>query len=63
MISQVQNMLKTNPEMVAKVSNCVNSLMNNNGIMQQLSSEIEKDIHSQTLNTSLSGDNLEAVSK
>ena len=56
MISQVQNMLKTNPEMVAKVSNCVNSLMKNPEIMEQL-------IHSHTLETSLSGVDSEAVSK
>ena len=49
-------MLKTNPEMVAKVSNCVNSLMKNPEIMEQL-------IHSHTLETSLSGVDSEAVSK
>ena len=56
MINQVQNMLKTNPEMVSKVSNCINSLMGNPEIMQQI-------IQSQTLETSLSDDNSEAVSK
>ena len=56
MINQVQNMLKTNPEMVSKVSSCINSLMGSPEIMQQI-------IQSQTLDTSLSGDNSAAVSK
>jgi hypothetical protein len=62
MISQVQNILRTNPEMVSKVSNCVNSLMSNSDIMNQLSSQIQ-NIQSQTLETSTSGVNEEAVSK
>ena len=76
MISQVQKMLKTNPELVNKVSNCVNKLMGNQQMMQQLSQqlnqkelkkevqkEVQKEVHSQTLVTSSSGDISEAVSK
>ena len=62
MISQVQNILRTNPEMVAKVSNCVNSLMSNPDIMNQLSSQIE-NVQSQTLQTSASGVEAAADSK
>jgi hypothetical protein len=62
MISQVQNILRTNPEMVAKVSNCVNSLMSNSDIMSQLTSQIE-NVQSQTLQTSTSGVEDAAVSK
>ena len=56
MISQVQAILKTNPELVNKVSNCVNSLMTNPEIMQQI-------IQSQTLETSVSNVDSDACSK
>ena len=56
MISQVQNMLKTNPEMVSKVSSCINSLMGSPEIMQQI-------IQSQTLETSVSNVDSDACSK
>ena len=64
MISQVQKMLKTNPELVNKVSSCVNNLMGNQELMEKLNKEFEKEtVHSQTLDTSKSGDNSDAVSK
>jgi hypothetical protein len=73
MISQVQNMLKTNPGLVSKVSNCVSSLMSNSDIMQKLSTQIEETIKkepiidgqpsSQILQTSSSGESCDAVSK
>jgi hypothetical protein len=63
MISQVQAILKTNPELVNKVSNCVNSLMTNPEIMQQLSSQIEKTVIQETNLTSSSGVSPEACSK
>jgi hypothetical protein len=63
MIQQVQNMLKTNPDLVTKVSSCINSVMNNTDVMQKLTTEIEQTIHSQTLDTSVSGVESDAVSK
>jgi len=61
MISEVQKILKTNPELVNKVSNCVNSLMTNSEIMQQLSTQIEKTVvQDQTNLTSSSGSQPEA---
>ena len=63
MISQVQAILKTNPELVNKVSNCVNSLMTNPEIMQQLSSQIEKTVIQETNLTSSSEVSPEACSK
>ena len=63
MMSQVKSMLKTNPELVNKVSNCLSSLMSNPDIMNQLSSEIEKVSQSQTLTKSSSGVEDDALSK
>ena len=45
MISQVQSILKSNPEMISKVNSCVNSLMGNQELMNQLTSSLS----SQTL--------------
>ena len=63
MISQVQKILKSNPELVNKVSSCVNNLLGNEEMMKQLNQQIQKESDSQTLDTSTSGDNVEAVSK
>lgn len=63
MMSQVKSILKTNPELVNKVSNCVSSLMSNSDIMNQLSSEIERATQSQTLTKSSSGVEETALSK
>jgi len=65
MISQVQSILKTNPELVNKVSSCVNSLMTNPEIMQQLSKQIEKTVNlqDQTNLTSCSGSQQDADEK
>ena len=67
MISQVQNLLKTNPGLVNKISGCVNNLMGDQELMKKFTQEIQKndqkDSDSQTLVTSTSGDNSEAVSK
>ena len=40
MISQVQSILKSNPEMISKVNSCVNSLMGNQELMNQLTSSL-----------------------
>ena len=62
MISQVQSMLKSNPELVNKVSSCVNSLMANPELMGQLSDQIQKNVQDDTLATSSSTDEEDAVS-
>lgn len=62
MINHVQSLLKNNPEMVAKVSSCVNTLMSNPELMGKLSSQMNQP-SSQTLQRSSSGESSEAVSK
>ena len=42
MISQVQSVLKKNPALVSKVSNCVNNMLTNSDLMRQLSSQFEQ---------------------
>jgi hypothetical protein len=54
MLNQVNKMLKKNPEMIKKVSKCVNSIFENKELMSSLVSEIETNVqdpeeHSQTL--------------
>jgi hypothetical protein len=69
MISQVQKMLKTNPELVNKVSSCVNNLMGNKELINSLNQEFQKQVekeetdHSQTLVASTSGRIPDADSK
>lgn len=69
MISQVQKMLKTNPELVNKVSSCVNNLMGNKELINSLNQEFQKQVekeetdHSQTLVASTSGFIPDAESK
>ena len=62
MIQQVQSVLKNNPEMVAKVSSCVNSLMSNPDIMNKLTSQVSGQFSSQTLQSNSSGESSRAVS-
>ena len=65
MLSQVQKMLKTNPELINKVSNCVNNLMGNKELINSLNQEFQnqQESDSQTLVASTSGDIPEAESK
>jgi hypothetical protein len=58
MISQVQSILKSNPEMISKVNSCVNSLMGNQDLMNQLSSQLS----SQTLASKSDSEQSDAVS-
>jgi len=44
MLNQVNQMLKQNPDMVKKVSSCVNNIFENKNLMQSLVSEIEENI-------------------
>jgi tryptophanyl-tRNA synthetase len=44
MLNQVNQMLKQNPNMVKKVSKCVNSIFENKDLMQSLVSEIESNV-------------------
>ena len=45
MINQVQSMLKSNPEMINKVSSCLNSLMGNKDMMDKLTQEIQSSVN------------------
>jgi hypothetical protein len=64
MISQVQSVLQTNPEMVSKISSCLNTLMSNSDLMKQVSSEIEKNVQEEeTKLTSSSTEQVDAASK
>ena len=51
MLNQVNKMLKKNPQMIKKVSKCVNSIFENKELMSSLVSEIETNVQedSQTL--------------
>ena len=44
MLNQVNQMLKTNPNMIKKVSKCVNSIFENKDLMSSLVSEIENNV-------------------
>lgn len=46
MLNQVNQMLKQNPDMVKKVSKCVNSIFENKDLMNSLVSEIEQNVES-----------------
>lgn len=59
MISQVQSILKNNPEMISKVNSCVNSLMGNQDLMNQLTSSLS----SQTLASKSDSEQSDALSK
>ena len=64
MISQVQSVLKKNPALVNKVSNCVNSLMTNPELMRQLSSQFDQTpVQETTCDSNCSGVDLQADSK
>ena len=43
-MNEVNNMFKTNPEMIKKVSKCVNNIMDNKELMQTLVSKVTNDI-------------------
>ena len=68
MISQVQSVLKKNPALVNKVSNCVNSLMTNPELIRQLSSQfdqttVQEPVQETTCDSNCSGVDLQADSK
>ena len=44
MLNQVNKMLKKNPQMIKKVSKCVNSIFENKDLMSSLVSEIESNV-------------------
>ena len=47
MLNQVNELLRTNPDMVAKVSKCVSSIMENKDIMDTLASEIQNTVETE----------------
>ena len=77
MMKEVNSMLQKNPDMIKKVSKCVNNIFENENLMQKLVSEINSNIvpttsedsedetaliKDQTLSNNSSGDNLTAES-
>ena len=44
MLAQVNSILKSNPEMISKVNNCVSKIMGNASLMNKISSEIQSDV-------------------
>ena len=44
MLTQVSSILKTNPEMVNKVNECVSKIISNRDLMTKLSTEIKNNI-------------------
>ena len=68
MLNQVNQMLKQNPNMVKKVSKCVNSIFENKDLMSSLVSEIETNVKeldqdSQTLDNNSVVPEVEASTK
>jgi uridylate kinase len=66
MLQQVQNVLKTNPEMMNKISSVVNSMMSDPTIMNNIQESLKTEtgqISSQTLESNCSGGSSDAVSK
>ena len=46
-MNEVNKMFKTNPEMIKKVSKCVNNIMDNKELMQTLVSKVTDDIENE----------------
>jgi hypothetical protein len=44
MLTQVSGLLKTNPEMINKVNQCVSKIISNSDLMTKLSTEIKNNI-------------------
>jgi len=44
MLNQVNEMLATNPEMIKKVSDCVNNIFDNKDLMSSLVNEIQTNV-------------------
>ena len=64
MLNQVNKMLKENPQMVKKVSKCVNSIFENKDLMNSLVSEIESNVQdSQALESKSEEQDVAASSK
>jgi hypothetical protein len=61
MMDQVNQILKTNPEMVRQVSKCVSNVMSNPELMKSLAGQVGQDIQlDQTLDNNLVGEQLDA---
>ena len=62
MLNQVNKMLKQNPEMIKKVSKCVNSIFENKSLMDSLVSEIQTNVQEdQTFDNKTETESEEAV--
>ena len=63
LLNQVNKMLKQNPEMIKKVSKCVNSIFENKSLMDSLVSEIQTNVQEdQTFDNKTDTESEEAVS-
>ena len=61
MMDQVNQILKTNPEMVRQESKCVSNVMSNPELMKSLAGQVGQDIQlDQTLDNNLVGEQLDA---
>jgi len=61
MLNQVNQMLKQNPEMIKKVSKCVNSIFENKPLMDSLVNEIQTNVQDQTFDSNTPDESEEAV--
>ena len=61
MLNQVNQMLKQNPEMIKKVSKCVNSIFENKPLMDSLVNEIQTNVQGdQTFDSNIPAEREEA---
>ena len=69
MMNEVTKMFKSHPEMINKVSKCVNNIMDNKDIMETLISKVNMDLNEssdqsdQTLLNNTLAEQLAAISK
>ena len=62
MLNQVNQMLKQNPEMIKKVSKCVNSIFENKPLMESLVNEIQTNVQNdQTFDNNTPAESEEAA--
>jgi len=57
MMEKVQEMLKTNPQMMQQINTCVSNVMGNKELMESLTSQV----HSQTSSSSSLSESLDAL--
>jgi len=63
MMENVNKILKTNPQMIQQISNCMSNVLGNKDLMNTITGQLEKEIQDQTLQSSSDCESLEASSK